>query len=100
MAGAGPPSTTCNAGIKKDVDGRPAPAMTTYNGPADSEAIICVRPLRVRMAITESPEATRLSLHVMAGTSPPSPTFGVWVNKILGGRPAPPITGSGGPGGN
>src|SRR4051794_34042603 len=30
MAGAGPPSTTCNAGIKKDVDDRLAPAMTTY----------------------------------------------------------------------
>src|SRR6476659_9069565 len=25
MAGAGPASTTCNAGIKKDVNGRPAP---------------------------------------------------------------------------
>ena len=34
MAGEGPPSTTCNAGIKKDVDGRPAPAMTTFTRPA------------------------------------------------------------------
>ena len=33
MAGAGPPSTTCNAGTKKDVDGKPA--MTTLNGLAD-----------------------------------------------------------------
>ena len=34
MAGAGPPSTTCSAGTKKDVDGMPAPAMTTSSGPA------------------------------------------------------------------
>jgi len=31
-SGEGPPSTTCNAGVKKDVDGRPAPAMTKLNG--------------------------------------------------------------------
>src|SRR4051794_12996225 len=40
--GAGPPSTTCSVGLDKVVDGRPAPAMTTFNGAADSEAITCL----------------------------------------------------------
>jgi hypothetical protein len=36
MAGAGAPSTTCSAGLDKDVDGRPAPGMTTSADPAPS----------------------------------------------------------------